>query len=208
MICFMKKKKKNLKNRTYLICFDMESFVLLLRRTLNPEEKMTLTFQNIVVKDHIQQVDQLFTSINSCFNHVFEHTLSNPFQHNTEIPIMQDRCNRCPGCPGELEQLYGRIIREGAQDILFTTTSKYNIGNLVQLFLEQPDLNRRLFSRNRRNVPKRDIKLFIFQLVAWEILLPQYQIETKSIVFIASQISQLAMFTFQTLDSWKNISTF
>ena len=56
---------------------------------------------------------------------------------------------------------------EGAQDILFTaftTTLKYNISDLVQFISEQPELNRRQFSRNRRNVPKREIKLFIFQL--------------------------------------------
>ena len=127
---------------------------------------MTSTFRNMMVKDHIE-VAQLFPSINSCFNHVFEHRLSNLFQRNTEIPITQDRCNLCPGCTGELKQLYGRIMCEGAQDILFTaftTTLKYNISDLVQFISEQPELNHRQFSRNRRNVPKREIKLFIFQL--------------------------------------------
>ena len=191
----------------YLICFDVDSFVLLLRRTLNPDEKMTKSFRSMMISDHMK-VAQLFTSIHSCFNHVFEHSLSNPFIRNEELPHTQHRCNHCPGCNGELENLYGVVVRAGAQDILFaayTTTSKYSIGDLAQFISDQENLDRRLFSRGRASVPKKDIKLFLFQLIAWEILMPQYIIETKSVVFIAAKITEPAMFTFQSIDAWRNI---
>ena len=81
---------------TYVICFDIDSYVLLLHRTLNPEEKMTNSFRKTMVSDHIK-VAQLFTSIHACFNHVFEHTLSNLFHPNTETSQRVDRCHHCPG---------------------------------------------------------------------------------------------------------------
>ena len=55
------------------------------------------------------------------------------------------------------------------------------------------------------SVPKQDIKLFIFRLIAWEILLPEYIIETKSIAFVAAKIQEPAMFLFQSIDAWNNI---
>ena len=192
---------------TYVICFDIDSYVLLLRRTLNPEEKMTNSIRKMMASDHIK-VAQLFTSINACFNHVFEHTMSNPFHQNTETPPRVDKCHHCPGCTRELEQLYGRIVQQGAQDILFaayTTTSKYSVDDLVSFISEQEHLDRRLFCRNRASVPKRDIKLFIFRLIAWEILVPQYIIETKSIVFLAAKMTEPAMFLFQSINAWNNI---
>ena len=116
-----------------------------------------------------------------------------------------DRCHHCPGCTRELERLYGRIVQRGAQDILFavyTTTSTYSVRDLVQFISEQEDLHCRLFSCNRASVPKIDMKLFIFRLMTWEILVPQYVIETKSIVFIAAKIiNQPAMFLFQSIDA-------
>ena len=141
----------------YVICFDIDSYVLLLRRNLNPEMSQRV-----------------------------------------------DRCHHCPGCTRELERLYGRIVQRGAQDILFavyTTTSTYSVRDLVQFISEQEDLDRRLFARNRVSVPKIDIKLFLFRLIAWEILVPQYVVETKLIVFIAAKINEPAMFLFQSIDA-------
>ena len=180
----------------YLICFNIDSFVLLLRRTLNPDEKMTNSFRSMMISDHIK-VAQLFTSIHSCFNHVFEHSLSNPFLRNEVLPVTQQRCNHCPGCTGELERLYRVVVLRGAQDILFaayTTTSKYKIGDLAQFISNQENVDRCLFARNHASVPKKDIKLFLFQLIAWEILIPQYIMELKSVVFVPAKITEPAMF--------------
>ena len=160
-----------------------------------------------MISDHIK-VAQLFTSIHSCFNHVFEHSLSNPFLRNEVLPITQQRCNHCPGCTGKLERLYHVVVLSGAQDILFaafTTTSKYKIGDLAQFISDQDNLDCRLCARNRASVPKKDIKLFLFQLIAWEILIPQYIIESKSVVFVAAKITEPAMFKFQSMDAWENI---
>ena len=196
---------------TYVKCFDIDSYyLLLLCHTLNPEEKMTNSFKNMMVSDHIK-VTQLFTSIHACFNHVFEHTLSTLFHPNLEMSQRVDRCHHCPGCTRELKTLYGRIVQGGAQVILFaayTTTSKYSVRDLVQFISEQEDLDHCLFAHNRASVPKIDIKLFIFCLIAWEILVPQYIVETKSIIFIAAKINQPAMFLFQSIDAWTKINSF
>jgi superfamily II DNA helicase RecQ len=195
---------------TYVVCFDVESFVLLLRRTLNPEEKMTQMYRNNMLKDHIQ-VAQLFTSIHTCFNHYFEIKLSNPFHRNSDTPLAIERCNHCPGCTDDLQRLYRRVVRDVGQEILFsafTSASKYKIGDLVKFFSERNDLDRRLFARNRRTVPKQEIKRFIFQLIAWEILIPKYEVESKSIVLEASKLTQPAMFRFQSIDAWENIPCF
>ena len=149
---------------TYVVCFDVESFVLLLRRTLNPEEKMTQTYRNSMLKDHIQ-VAQLFTSIHTCFNHFFELTLANPFHRNSDTPIAVERCNHCPGCTDELQRLYRRIVRNVGQEILFsafTSASKYKLGDLVDYFSDRDDLDRRLFTRNRRTVPKQENQMIYF----------------------------------------------
>ena len=163
----------------------------------------------MMIRDHIK-VAQLFTSIHSCFNHVFKHSLSNPFLQNETLPVTQQRCNHCPKCTGELERLYRVVVLGGAQDILFaafTTISKYKIGDLAQFISDQDNVNRRLFARNNASVPKKDIKLFLFQLIAWEILIPQYMVETKMIVFLAAKITEPAMFKFQSMDAWQNIPT-
>ena len=144
-----------------------------------------------MVSDHIK-VAQLFTSIHACFNHVFKHTLSNSFHPNTETSQRVDRCHHCPGCTRKLKKLHGTIVQRGAQDIFFaayTTTSKYSVGDLVQFISEQEDLDRRLFARNCASVPKIDIKLNIICLIVWEILVPHYVVETKSIIFIAAKIN-------------------
>ena len=195
---------------TYVVCFDDKSFVLLLHQTLNPEEKMTQTYRKSMLQDHIQVV-QLFTSIHTCFNHFFEVTLSNPFHRNSDAPIAVERCNHCPGCTDELQRLYRRVVRDVGQEILFSafiSASKYKMGDLVQFFSERDDLDRRLFTRNRRAVPKQEIKRFIFQLIAWEILIPKYEVESKSIVFEASKLIQPAMFRFPSIDVWENIPCF
>ena len=100
---------------------------------------MTNSVRKMMVSDHMK-VAQLFTSINACFNHVFEHTMSNPFEGNTETPAQVNQCHHCPGCTGELERLYGRIVQRGAQDILFaayTTKSTYSVDNLVSFISAQ-----------------------------------------------------------------------
>ena len=171
---------------------------------------MTQTYRNSLLKDHIQ-VAQLFTSIHTCFNHFFKLTLSNPFHRNSDTPIAVEGCNYCPGCTDELQRLYRRIVRNVGQEILFsafTSASKYKLGDLVDYFSHCDDLDCRLFTRNRRTVPKQEIKRFIFQLIAWEILIPIYEVESKSIVFEASKLTEPAMFRFQSIDAWDNIPCF
>ena len=169
---------------SYVVCFDVESFVVLLKRTLNPEAKMTQQFRESMLSDHIQ-VAQLFTSIHTCFNHFFEVNLSNPDIHNNTPPEFE-RCNHCPGCDHTLQHLYTRVGRDAAQEILFatyTSNAKYTVKALSDFISEQHDLDQHLFQRNRQKVPKHEIKRFIFQLIAWECLLPEYNIKSKSIVF-------------------------
>ena len=163
-----------------------------------------------MLKDHIQ-VAQLFTSIHTCFIYFFEITLSNPFHHNSDMPIVVERCNHCPGCTDELQRLYRRAVRDVGQEILFsafTSASTYKMGDLVQFFSEHNDLDRCLFTCNRRVVPKQEIKRFIFQLIAWKILIPKYEVESKSIVLEASKLIQPATFRFQSIDTWENIPCF
>ena len=63
---------------SYKICFDIESCILLLKRTLNPQEKMDQAFRDHMMKDHLD-VAKLFCTIDGCFNATFERALSNPF---------------------------------------------------------------------------------------------------------------------------------
>ena len=191
---------------SYVICFDVESFVVLLKRTLNPEAKMTQRFREDMLTDHIQ-VAKLFTSINTCFNHFFETILSNPDIHNNTPPELE-RCNHCPGCDNTLQNLYSRVGRDAAQEILFaayTSNAKYTVKALSNYFSEQDNLDQRLFQRNRQKVPKHEIKRFIFQLIAWECLVPEYDAESKSIIFSASKQTSPAMFKFQSPSAWDNI---
>ena len=59
---------------SYMICFDIDSFILLLKRTLNPEQKMSTEYRRSMIDDHIA-VAELFCSVNCCFNEVFETAL-------------------------------------------------------------------------------------------------------------------------------------
>ena len=90
----------------------------------------------------------------------------------------------------------------------YALANSRSIGDLAQFISDQNDVDCRLFSRNCASVPKKDIKLFLFQLIAWEILMPQYILDTKSIVFITAKIRQPAMFMFQSINAWRNIPCF
>ena len=68
---------------SYKICFDIESCILLLKRTLNPaQEKMDQAFRDHMMKDHIE------VAIDGCFNATFERALSNPFVTNIKQLMM------------------------------------------------------------------------------------------------------------------------
>ena len=56
---------------SYQICFDIESFILLLKHPLNPQEKMDQAFRNHMLKDHLD-VAKLFCTIDGFFNETFE----------------------------------------------------------------------------------------------------------------------------------------
>ena len=128
-----------------------------------------------------------------------------------------DKCHICPACDGTIRAMYKKINICGAKDILFTvctSKTKYEIKDLVKCILKQPNIDRRLFERRHReeNIPKRDIKLFIFQLIAWTILIPEYEQESKAIVFKAAITDGTAttptMFKFQVDESWKDIPSY
>ena len=130
---------------SYVICFNVESSVALLKHTLNPKAKMTQRFREDMLTDHIQ-VAQLFTSINTCFNHFFEVILSNPDIHNNTPPELE-RYNHCQGCDNTLQHLYTCVGRNAAQEILFTaytSNAKYTVKALSNYFLEQDNLDQRL----------------------------------------------------------------
>ena len=55
---------------SYVICYIIKSFVLLLRRTLNPDKKMSIEFRRTMINDHMT-VAKLFCSVNCCFNELF-----------------------------------------------------------------------------------------------------------------------------------------
>ncbi len=194
---------------SYVVCFDIESFVVLLKRTLNPEAKMTRRYREEMLSNHIE-VAQLFTSINSCFNHYFEVTLSEPNDDGHPSPELV-RCNHCPGCDNTLRTLYRPVDRNCAQEILFaayTSKAEYTIKALTDFFSTQDTLDQRLFGRNRKKVPKQEIKRFFLQLIAWKCLIPAYDVETNAIVFSAAKQTQPIMFTFQSLQVWENIPFF
>lgn len=158
---------------------------------------------------------KLFCSIDGCFNETFEQALSNPFITNIEpIEHRSNRCNICPGCSGTIANMYNKIDTSGVKDILFsafTSKPKYDIKDIVQFIATQPNVDRRLFNRRRRdaNIPKHEIRLFIFQLIAWGILEPEYNEESKAIVFKASiTAGSPTMFKFQIDVSWKPIPSF
>ena len=138
----------------------------------------------------------------------------------TNIEAINDgsnRCNICPACDGTIGDMYNRIKICGVKDILFaayTSKPQYNIKDLVECILKQLNIDRRLFERRRRedNIPKRDIKLFIFQLIAKDILLPEYEEESKTVIFKAAITEGTSttptMFKYQVDNSWKDIPSF
>ena len=121
---------------------------------------------------------------------------------------MQHRCNHCPGCTGELERLYGVVVRGGAQDILFvayTTTSKYSIGNLAQFISDQENFDQRLFSRNGACVPKKVVPIPVNRMGDTN---PSIHCQNKIYCIHCRKITELAMFTFQSIDARRNINCF
>ena len=144
-----------------------------------------------ILSNHIQ-VAQLFTSMNTNFNHFFKMILSNlDIQNNT--PLELEHCNHCPGCNNTLQHLNGRFERDAAQEILFaayTSNAKYTVKALSNYFSGQDNLDQRLFQRNQQKVPKQEIKRFIFKLIAWECLVPEYNTESKSIVFSSVEANE------------------
>ena len=139
---------------SYQICFDIDSFILLVKRTLNPDEKMDQTFRDQMMKDHLDVV-KLFCTIDGCFNDSFERALSNPFITNVEsVDDSTNRCNNCPGCDGTIRDMFNKISICGAKNILFVAFTKqtsYNINDLVDCILNQQNIDRRLFHRRRRD---------------------------------------------------------
>ena len=133
------------------------------------------------------------------------------------VNVGSDRCHICPVCDGTLQKMYKRINICSAKDILFavyTSKPKYEIKDLVKCILKQPNINQRLFERCRReeNIPKHEIKLFVFQLITWAILIPEYEQESNTVIFKAAitegTTTTLTMFKFQVDDSWKDIPSF
>ena len=196
---------------SYMICFHIDSFVLLLKRTLNPEQTMSTEYRRSMINDHIA-VAKLFCSVNCCFNEVFETTLANPsVRIDPDTVGERHRCNICPGCRGEIADMYNPIVIEGAQEILFSAVTKkpqYTVKEFVDYIWDVPHFSLVLFRRNRqrKNVRKRELQLFMFQLIAWEMLIPMFDKDTKQITFKASVSSnESAMYTFQIENSWDKI---
>ena len=161
-----------------------------------------------MVKDHLD-IAKLFYSIDGCFNKTFERALSNPFIRNIEVvDDRSNRCNICPGCSGTIVKMYNRIDISGAKDILFaafTSKPKYDIKDIVQFIATHPNIDQCLFNKRRRdvNIPKQAIKLFLFQLIRWGILVPEYNEELKAVIFKASITEgSPTMFKFQINDRW------
>ena len=180
---------------------------------------MDESFRHHMIKDHIE-VAQLFCTIDGYFNARFERALSNPFVTNIKmVNDGSDRCQICPACDGMLQKRYKRRINVcGAKDILFavyTSKPKYEIKDLVKCILIQPNIDQRLFERHRReeNIPKHEIKLFVlFQLIAWAILILEYEQESNTVIFKAAITEGTSttptMFKFQVEDNWKDIPSF
>jgi hypothetical protein len=164
-----------------------------------------------MVKDHLE-VAKLFCSVNSCFNEKFETALANP-----GIRIGPDelgdgnRCGICPACRRELASLFQPIALDGAQAILFSavnTKPQFTVKEFVDYIWLIPHFSNVLFRRNRQkqNVRKKEIHLFMFQLIAWEMLVPIFDKEKKAILFKAAiSPNESAMYSFQIEANWENI---
>ena len=107
--------------------------------------------------------------------------------------------------------MYNPIVIEGAQESLFsavTTKPQYTVKEFVDYIWDVPHFSTVLFCRNRqrRNVRKRELQMFMFQLIAWEMLIPIFDKGTKQITFKASVSSnESAMYMFQIDKSWDKI---
>ena len=196
---------------SYMICFDIDSFILLLKRTLNPEQTMSTEYRRSMINDHIT-VAKLLCSVNCCFNEVFETAPANPSVRIDPDQVREsNRCQICPGCRGEITDMYNMIVIEGSQEILFsaiTTKPQYAVKEFVDYIWDVPHFSAFLFcpNRQRQNVRKRELQLFMFQLIAWEMLIPIFDKETKQISFKATVSSnESAMYTFQIEKSWDKI---
>ena len=61
--------------------------------------------------------------------------------------------------------------------------------DIVQFVAMQPNIDRCLFNKQRRyvnNIPKQEIKLFLFQLIAGGNLVLTYDEDSKTVMFNAS----------------------
>ena len=196
---------------SYSIIFDVESFIGLLRRTLSSETKLTDEYRRSMVDEHLE-VAKLFCSVGKCFNEAFEKKLANPFVTNVESDVANNPCNVCPGCSGQLNSLFAPILSEGARDILFRAFVKnttYSIKTLVKYMVtEEVNLDARLFGRRRANanIPKKALKLFIFQIIAWDMIVPTYDDDNNEVVFKAGITNDSpSQFIFQVSSKWDNI---
>ena len=158
-----------------------------------------------MIDDHMA-VAKLFCSLNSCFNELFETSLVNPSVRIDPDEVGErNRCNICPGCRGEIATMFNPVdLKEGTQANLFSAFAnkpQYNVKEFVDYIWDMPSFSLHLFrcNRQRKNVRKRELKLFMFQLIAWGILVPIYHEESNTIVFKASSISEgeASMYNFQ-----------
>ena len=108
--------------------------------------------------------------------------------------------------------MYNPIVIEGAQEILFSAVTMKPQYTVIKEFVDYvwdvPHFSTVLFRRNRQrqNVRKRELQLFMFQLIAWEMLIPIFDKKTKQISFKATVSSnESAMYTFQIEKSWDKI---
>ena len=197
---------------SYMICFDIDSFVLLLKRILNPEQTMSTEYRRSMINDHIA-VAKLFCSVHCCFNKVFETTLAKPsVRIDPDTVGERHRCKICPGCRGEIADMYNPIFIKGSQEILFSAVTKkpqYMVKEFVDYIWDVPaHFSSVLFRRNRQrqNVRKCKLQLFMFQLIAWDMLIPMFDKDTKQITFRASVLSnESVMYTFQIKKSWDKV---
>ncbi len=196
---------------SYMVCFDINSLVLLLKRTLDPTETMTAEYRRSMVADHLA-VAKLFCSVDACFNETFETALANPdVRINPDEVGESNRCGICPGCRRELASLYQRIALDGAKEILFSVVNckpQFTVKEFVDYIWVIPRFSAVLFRRNRQkqNVRKWEIQLFMFQLIAWEMLIPIFDKDQKAILFKAAVSSNdSAMYSFQIETNWDNI---
>ena len=95
---------------SYMICFNIDSFILLLNRTLNPEQTMSTKYRRSMIDNYIA-VAKLFCSVHCCFNEVFEMTLANlSVRIDPDEVGEMSRCKICPCCRGKIADMYNPIV--------------------------------------------------------------------------------------------------